>query len=252
MKLASVFNVIKSALFEYGDTEMSHYLKAEKHALDCLRDFQYDTRYFLITKVFTISAVATLDWDTIAGYSNWCKVGTLVGDRIKIFTLNDRLTSYRELVNNVEQLPAKYTDTTGDSRYEFTNYVGNGGAFADAVYGYGNGSEHNQGQFNVDSENKRFIFDQSWANKEIILEYITNGINANAESFIPDACFSMFKQYIIWKLLLRNKNTNISERIEAESMYEWEKTKAMRRIVNVTYEDVVAVWWNAHYSAPKT
>lgn len=249
----TIAKIADEACLDINDLNRSKYQRFENWALECIQEFELNMQTTPITKSFTLTPLATLDWCKIDGYVDWCKIGTMVGDRLKVFVLNNRILKYHhtDICGN-EQPNSGYPDIDNrdkDGYYFFNANINN--RFYDTYYGFGNGGEHNQGQFDLDVANKRFQFSSEWANREIILEYITTGISINSETIVSEKYRKMVKSYIKYQYALHNSNFTGNDKITFERIYETEKMVAMRRRIDFGVDEVLAMSRASYMGVPK-
>lgn len=250
---ASIENVVKEACLELGDLNLSHYFRLENFALNCLQELNIDKSEQIITEQFTVDHMGAVDFPK--SMIKWTKVGTRVGDRIKIMVTNNRIALYHDKTC-AQELPNQNYYSRSDAfqdreeGYWFLNIWSNG-QFYDRAYGYGNGDEHNQGQFREDQVNRRFLFSTEWINREVIIEYITTGINECNKSFVPEIAREYLKTYIKYKFILHKPDRTLGEKQMWKMLTEEEGLKVSRRMTAIDIDKILALTRNAYMGTPK-
>ena len=90
---------------------------------------------------------------------------------------------------------------------------------------YGTAGGKNTDYFKIDWENNRIVFNSPEARKEIILEYVSSGIDATAESSVPVVVKMALISYALWQDALMSEKTFYNRILILEKNYEKEVEK---------------------------
>jgi len=247
----TVVDVAREVALDLSDYTESRAQKYQNWALRLLQDFTLKTSYGIKSQVFTLSNIGTLNFSDINGYVDWSKIGTINGDRITVFSTNKDIIKYHPTISGIEQPNKPYNsgiDLDNDGSSFLNTWWGN--KYVGSYYGLGQGGEHNKGQFDVDTNNGRFQFSTEWANKDILIEYITTNINQDGATVLPERFRSMFIEYIKFQYYLSKKDLSMAR--EHERMYDSQLIAVERREINFSISDII--WWarESHLGVPKT
>lgn len=94
------------------------------------------------------------------------------------------------------------------------------------LYGYGGGINC-QGYYTIDYEMQRIQFSGRIPQTEIILEYVSNGVEPDGSSVIPTHAVNCLTAYIHWQNIAYNQRVSLSSKQEAKQMYFDEYQKMM-------------------------
>lgn len=252
-------SIIRESCEMDGDGALSTYRQREILANDCVQEIKMDLIPDIRTIEITIPSVPRVPFPE--DYLMWNRVGTLEGDRIKVFGVNDKLAIFHKTdnVGNPENNKRYEPDFSSALGVPFAGgYGGIGSGFgiysyyADtsfAVYGYGNGVR-NDGHFNVDQATKSFYFNSELAGKQILLEYITSGLNTNGDTMITTTARLAVKHYIRWQRALNNNTIPAVTKQMYKDEYYNEQRFVMRRGVDMNV--IVSVVRDSFKLTPKT
>ncbi len=136
-----------------------------------------------------------------------------------------------------------------DGGYLFYNY----GYYSDismASYGFG-GGYLNDGHFKEDRSNRRWVFASQYANKEIYIEYVSNGIDPTAAAMVDDIISKAIKYYILWRNKNADKTASGYDKQTAKMEYLDEERKAFRRVCPITPDKLITLWRDTLKQTPK-
>lgn len=247
----SLDNIIRDECLIQEDYGLHNYLKYLAFAKEALRDQKLDKKNEVTVVVSTTSSIATLAFPD--DYLQWSRIGTIEGDRVKSFIVNNNLALYHATVNGSEVNNSPYQPSFG-----FPTYTGTNAAyFYDLLYdesgsinGFGNGGYLNDGQFRVDAANRRFQFSSYWTEKEVYLEYIGTGLSLNAATVVDGNTSKTIKRYIRWQAIETSRTASIAEKHRAEQQYWSENLTASKRAV-VNLDKILGIAREAYKTTPK-
>lgn len=246
-------SIIRSACEERDDLNLKKYRKFEMWALESLQELSMDACQEIKTLKQTIDPY-TCAVPFPKDMAKWIKLGEKKGDRLRVFSVNNRLLMVNDTddcgqpIRNAKYKPnysplgfALGGDEDGDNGgFWFYNY-GYYGDTSGAIYGFGGGAQED-GQFRVDRENRRFVFASHFANKDIYIEYVTNGIDPTAGSLVPMVIQKAVKYYILWRDANSDPSRGLGERETAKMEYYNEERWAARRVSPMTADKVIEIW----------
>lgn len=225
--------IIREECLIQEDYGMHNYLRYLTFAKEALRDLKLDNKSEVTVLVATTTNIATLAFPD--DYLQWSRIGTLEGDRVKSFIVNNNLALYHATVNGSEVNNSPY-----QPRYDSSIPSGNCYFYdvlydtSGSIYGFGNGGYLNAGQFREDKENRRFQFSSNYTETEVYLEYVGTGLHPTAATVVDGNTSKTIKLYIRWQALETSRTASIAEKERARQFY-WEEnlTAKKRSVVNL-------------------
>jgi hypothetical protein len=241
-------NIVREECLIQDDLNLSNYLKYLTFAKEALRDWRLDKKNEVTVVVGTTSSIATLAFPD--DYLQWSRIGTIEGDRVKSFIVNNNLALYHteedgEEVNNSSYVPNFGVPVSGVALCYNLLYNSSG-----SIYGFGNGGELNAGQFRVDTANRRFQFSSDWTETEVYLEYVGTGLNPDGATVVDGNTSKTIKRYIRWQAIETSKTASLGEKMRAEQQYWSENITASKRAV-VSLDKILGIAREAYKTTNK-
>lgn len=256
----TIDQLVRDECLAQNDLNLSHYLRFLSFALEGLRDWSLDKGSDLKVVLLQTSKIATLPFP--ADYVKWSRIGTVEGDRIKGFVINNKLALSHQLddcgqpINNSPYkpkftLPGVSVGISGfpsifGSPFYFLNLDTSG-----AINGFGNGGYLNDGQFRVDEANRRFQFSSHYTDKPVYLEYAGTGLNPTGQTVVSENARKAIKLYIRWQAAETNKNESMNAKMRAEEQY-WKENLTATKRITVDLDKILAVSRQAYKTTPKS
>jgi hypothetical protein len=248
----TIDQIVREECLAMDDYNLSHYLKFMMFALEGLKDWRLDKKNEPKVIVDVTSSLATLPFP--ADYVQWSRIGTVEGDRIKSFIVNNHLALAQSLddcgqpVNNSPYQPNFSSSTAGGliGAYSYALMYNDTGS----IYGFGNGGYLNDGQFRIDSANRRFQFSSEWTNKTVYLEYVGTGFNPTGQTVVDENARKCIKLYIRWQAAETSKTASLGEKVRSEQQYWNENYTASKRSV-VNLDKILGIAREAYKTTPK-
>lgn len=244
-------NIIREECLIQEDYNLSNYLKYLTFAKEALRDWKLDKKNETTVLVSTTSSIATLSFPD--DYLQWSRIGTLEGDRVKNFIVNNHLALYHatedgEEVNNSQYQPSFITPVSDgmNTAYGYGVLYNPSGS----IYGFGNGGYLNDGQFRIDAANRRFQFSSDYADTEVYLEYIGTGLHPTAATVVDGNTSKTIKRYIRWQAIETSRTASLGEKQRAEQQYWSENYTASKRAV-VNLDKILGIGREAYKTTNK-
>ncbi len=217
--------IIREECLIQDDYGMHNYLKYLTFAKEALRDLRLDKKNEVSVVVGTTSSIATLAFP--GDYLQWSRIGTIEGDRVKSFIVNNNLALHHETVNGSEVNNSPYQPSFVTA-YCYNNLIYNDSG---SIYGFGNGGYLNDGQFRVDTANRRFQFSSDFTETEVYLEYVGTGLNPSGATVVDGNTSKTIKLYIRWQALEVSRTASMAEKERARQLYWEENLTATKRSV---------------------
>jgi hypothetical protein len=205
----SLDNIIREECLIQDDYGLHNYLKYLTFAKEALRDLRLNHKNEVSVVIGTTSSIATLAFPD--DYLQWSRIGTLEGDRIKHFIVNNHLAFHTDDNDNANY--SAYAPTGSVSLYT-PDYDAYG-----TIYGFGNGGYLNDGQFREDKANRRFQFSSEWTDTEVYLEYVGTGLHPSQATVVDGNTSKTIKLYIRWQAIETSRTASLGEKERARQLY---------------------------------
>lgn len=242
-------SIVREVCFELDDYDLRNYPKFLVWAYRAVQEMRMD--YLQQIKSFdtVVSHVGTVPFPV--DMIKWTKIGEVVGDRIKIYTINNSLTFNKVVECGEAQPNGKYYtsyDSIGED-IDLNNGYLFGGHSSGAIYGYGQGKQ-GDGQFRLDNNKREFIFGSEYIGKQIIIEYIASGLNPTGETLVEETGRECVIEYIHWMNKERSKMSPMIEKQRGEMRYREAVIKSMKRNMG-SVDSLVAIIRKGYKQTPK-
>lgn len=248
----TIDSIVRSALMDIG-AGMERYEVFRHWCLEGYKDFNFDLAQEVKTVVLDLTA-----WKAVSlplDYVDFVLIGVIVDNKIRVFTHDDRISLYRPdgdedgITDPI--VTTASPDVPADVPFYFWNVVNSQGEDAGQLYGLT--VKHNgQGYYKFNTERREIQFSPAVdGNTKIYLEYISDGVNPNAQTVVNVYAAKLLKLYIHWSRLKFSKSANQAQIQRAMDDYNKELFKVQNRIQKITVEDVLETMRDA-YALVKT
>ena len=235
--VASVVNSILSAE-ERGTELFNKYLL---FAIEGLREIEMDHQlHDVSTFVGKMDSVKVLEWpDDMIDYS---KLGIKCGELIKTFTRDHNIHRHFDLDEDqfrVENEKCEHILNIPVEQGTPIPFHYNNGLFGTGQY-YGVPVHDNGvGYYQVDRKERLFIFsDNVDKDQEIIVEYITDGIDYTAHTVIHPYAYNAIRSYVMWQAAEFNDRIPIVQKERRHRIYNNAYHDLSLRKVDLSIEDI--------------
>lgn len=161
--------------------------------------------------------------DLPADYVDYCKIGIPINGKIKVLTNNENILLPRKFEDGTDVGNADET-VSGDDGIFFIDHFRNGNFIAGL---YGSTGGRDQAYYKIDRETRRIVFSGSVPRGEIVLEYISSGVNLQGSTLIPAEAIPALRAYALWQLIENDRKVPASEKERKKAAYE-EEIEALR------------------------
>jgi len=227
----SLDEIIKSLMVQLEAPGDQSYLRFFEIARQGLKELSFDATRHITTSLLTVNT--TTNSVTLPnGYINMTKLG-VHGDDGEIHYLVQRDNLYIGDVAPANLIDADANDTDLPIFYE---QLGTG-----RRYGKG-GGQSGIGYYRINKENNSIDFASGFTFKEIVLEYISDGMdNLNSDSNVQIHSFASeaLKSYIYWNSIRYKRDYQAFEKQSAKKEYYNEKRLARARMQNFTKDEAL-------------
>lgn len=244
----TLHTVVSGVLLRLNKTDENQELgeKLLQYCIDGLREINI---HFIPTNInvayLTVSDLRTVSFPN--GYVDYTKIGIEVGGRIWTLTLNENILLPRgekcgQDIRKVVAGGGVYSDST--DVYYYADHIRNGN-FVGGAYGVTGG--FNKAYYRIDKQNRRIVFSSGIkSGSQIVLEYLSDGINLTGETFIPAQYINPLRLYCLWQLIEYTDAPNNIKR-ERERQF-WQAVSMLETLETALTGDE---WMDAAYSTYK-
>lgn len=259
MTSVSLDSIVKNVLLKRG-YPLHWYMQFLVYAADCLRELTFDDLRVVNTKILpvdqTINAANLPD-----DYQDYVLVGLMVGQRIRPLvptsTLNP-LVSQSSTFEEQEWSDNSASTDSGQAQLYYGNvpfaqwYTVHYNSFGENIgrfFGYGAG--YQEDNFQIVKERNQIQLDQYMYAENIILQYISDGTNADAATNIDPYAISTIKSFIVFQMKAHNRNYSMGEVQLAEQDYIKERKILRARKADWSIEKMRRIVQKNTMAAPK-
>jgi hypothetical protein len=176
-------------------------------------------------------------------FIDYTKVAVCINGRLWTLSLNENMClpraevcgePIREVVHGV---PGETFIIPGDGYYFADHYYN--GRFIAGLYGLGGG--FNIAYFRLDTERRNIVFSGSIPNDEVVLEYISTGIDKNNQTLIPRQAVKALQNYILWQRIENDDKYTLAEKQRKETLFDqavYQLTSFDQKITKEEYLDM--------------
>jgi hypothetical protein len=201
MRQYSIDTIIKAYLAK-NNLSIHYYIEALSHAVDCMRELNFDTMRVVKTVKIPVNSygAAPLPCD----YVDFIKIGFPKGQYVVEMSQSETLNR----LNNVDEQGNKIKYEAIDTDFPLSSWGWDGANYIWASNDRGEllgrgfniqaGTTHNS--FKVLRERGEIQMDNRFAQDNIILEYIGDGLDCNAATEVHPYSQATIESYISWKM----------------------------------------------------
>ena len=220
MKLYTLDSVVRSALAD-RQYPMHWYLQFLSYGVDVLRELNMDVMQDIKSVRLPINnyKAAYLPKD----YVDYIRVGNETGqylnpwgekrdsfNRLNKFDSSGNKISYGDIEAQNGILPNNWEG------FWYTNYVNDKGEHLGRIFNNFNGFRDS---FAIIRERSEIQLDMSYTGKEIVMDYISDGLSADASNNIHPYAVATIKAYIMWRMKENSRAYGLAERRDAKDEY---------------------------------
>lgn len=217
--------VVMSVLNRLRDYSMRDYSYLEQIIIEGYTDLNLWHMDNIEVVYLRMSDAKTVD--VPCDFVDWLKVGIPINGKIRVLTQQNHILLPRKFEDGQE---VGNTDegTSLEGAIRFLDHW-RGGQWVAGLYGMPGAVD--QAYYRFDREKRQFIFSGSIPRAEIVLEYISSGVNLQGTTVIPREAVPALRAYAIWQLIENDSKTPMNEKERKKSQYE-EQVEALRAFQN--------------------
>ena len=172
--------------------------------------------------------------DLPCDYVDYLKIGIPINGHIRVLTKNDRMLLPRKFADgeDVGNTDAGSIDYTSAPIY-FIDHFRNG-QFVGGLYGMPGAVD--EAYYRIDRENRQIIFTGSIPRGEVVLEYVSSGIDLGGTTVIPREAVPALRAFALWQIIENDSKVGGGEKERKKAQYE-EQVEALRAFQNTFTAD---------------
>lgn len=221
----SLRNIVKSTLF-LARKSKEEYFRFFQLACEGYRDLCLYHINNKKTVLLDMSVLNTIDFPV--DYLSLIALGIPLHGKLWVFTKDHELL----------------TKATLDPVYSWKDQIDE-----KSQSGYGTKGGKNDYYFNEDSENQRFVFN-GIQRSEVVLQYVSSGISATAETSVPVVVKSALQAHILYYDILYDPNATLNQKMILEENYNREIRK-LRVLAMPSIDEIRDQFYRSYTQTPK-
>ena len=239
MKITTLDKVVRGALADRL-YPMHFYLQFMTYAVSCLRELNFDVLQSVKSVRLPINSykAATLPVDFV----DYIRVGNELGQYIypwgeKKDSFN-RLNKFDSQGNKIPYGDVEATNGILPNNWDcfwYTNYVSDKGEHLGRIY---NNIPGFRESFVILRERGEIQLDVSYTGKEIVMDYISDGLSLSAANAVHPYAIETIKAYIFWKMKEHGRQYNMGEREMAKQEFYNQLRVLKARMNNIDTLDI--------------
>lgn len=213
----TILYVVMSVLNRLRDYSMRHYSFLEQIIIEGYTEMNLWHLDNIEVVYLRMSEAKTVD--VPADFIDWLRVGVPINGKLRVLTHHDKILLPRTFADG--EPVGNTDDNTGainDGVY-FTDHFRNG-QFVGGLYGMPGGVD--MSYYRYDRENRQIIFSGSIPRGEIVLEYLSTGVNVQGTTVIPKEVVPALRAYALWQIIENDRKISIGEKERKKAQYEEE------------------------------
>jgi len=154
-------------------------------------------------------------------FVDWTKIGIPINGKLRVITNHKKILLPRKFPDGE---PVGNTDSgeTSDVNIYFIDHI-RSDQYMGGLYGVPGGVD--KVYYRFDRENRQLVFSGAAPRSEIVLEYISSGVNLEGGTIIPIEAVPALRAYALWQNIENDRKTPLNEKERKKSQYEEEVEK---------------------------
>jgi hypothetical protein len=183
-------------------------------------------------------------------YLYYTKIGVNIGNKIWTLTRNDNLV----LTRKEDECGMEYRDVAAGNCSCSTGYpfvpFWNGATWNGGLYGVGGGI-NSEGYYRIDFDKQRIQFDNRVPQTQILLEYVSSGVEPDGNMLVPEEAVNCLIAYVHWQNIMHNRRIGRGEKQDAKKNWEDEYQKMVEVINPFRLDEYLDQKYEAGKQSPK-
>lgn len=228
---------VNRVLSNVDDFNSPNYQKYLQWAINCFGDLQLFTMPSI--KIAYIQLDDILQATVPDDYIEYVSIGICKNGKIYTLTLNDNIITQHKTDSCGNPSPCGIiAQTQKDYHNGLWSYIPHfrNGQYVGEQYGQ-TGGQNRYGYYNIDTKSIPNIiqFNSVVPQTEIVLEYISSGINTDGSAVVPRKCVETIVNFIHYQIAEHGKNISLGEKQWKKNQYleSWHRLDAVNSSFNI-------------------
>lgn len=248
--------IVYSAIADRGENTTHKYEQCLHWAMKAYKEMHYDFLGEIKSVILSMNDYYAVD--APEDMVDWIKVGKKFGDKIIVYNTNNTI-ALQHNKNGCGDILPNPTGGIGNANplgwpygFWFSNLTNEYGEFLGGIFGYG-GDHSSLGSFRYNVVARQFQFASDVVKGDIVLEYLSSGVNPNANTLVNRYAEHAIELYIHWNMHKFDKQYGPANGHTAklEDEYYNECRKARARITGLTMHDIIEASQKYYMMSPK-
>lgn len=258
MTVVTLDAIIRNLLMKRGYS-FHWYIRFAVYAKDCLRILSEDDLQVMNTVKLPVDA-NTNAVDLPDDYMDYVRIGIETGQTVKPLVETSKINAL--VARDSTFTPTTYSAITSTNAnnvlyygslypyYWNTVFWNSYGEFTGRLFGFGAGAEDDT--FGVFPERNQIQLTEKLSVTNIILQYISDGMNSDAATQITPYAYETIDAYILWQMKEHSRTYSDGEAERARQLYINERLILRARKSDLTKERLLRSLQKATYASPKS
>ena len=242
--------VVSRVQSDIQDYSTAGYQRLLQMAINGYKELNYAILPVIKTKYLTLSSINTIDFP--CDYVDYVVVGLVSGGQVITLSANPKIPLARKKDDCGNEVVEKVSATQSDDSLRLPllgfNYASShrGGQYVGERYARGGGFNR-YGYFRVDHDMRRFQFQNTIPNVEVLLEYKSTGIDAMGDALLPDYATQALVDYVHYQRLRFDRRATATDKAMAFQEYSRQFIVLRKKALKFTMSEYLdAKYANVH------
>lgn len=215
MKTVTLDYIVRNVIAQLEESSLRRYQTYLQYGIRGMRELTLNAGNSQALKIKHIPMLANKAINLPSDYVKYMKVGLCVNGRVVVLGLDDSLClndNFSECGDPLE-IAMENVDNPNyvffSFGYPFAGYYHNN-QYVNSLYGLGGGF-NSRGYFRVNLDQNQIQFTSSVPDGDIVLEYISDGINEDGSAIVPVEATEYLINFINWQRVRAKRDSTESE-----------------------------------------
>ncbi len=241
----TILYVVMSVLNRLREYSMRNYSFLEQIVIEGYTSLNLWTLDNVEVVYLRMSDAKTVDLPS--DFVDYNMIGIPIKGKLKVLTRKDNILLPRKFEDGADVGNADDANAPSGSVY-FTDHFRNG-QFVGGLYGMPGGQD--DAHYRIDRENRQIVFSGSVPRSEIVLEYVSSGINLGGTTVIPQEAVPALRAYALWQNIENDRKIPMNEKERKKSQYEGEVEALTYFQTAFTKDEYKRMVWRSIAQTPK-
>lgn len=250
MRWGNLDTIVKSLLVKEGKP-IHYYLEYLTYGCSGLQKLNVHTLKAVNSKQLPVNKYKAVPLPI--DYVDWVRVGFKAGERVRPLIYDDSLNSLNNFGSDGRKIPHDNTLPDGTAISSVIGDEWYADNVSDTPY-FGRPTDRDDYKFKVlprRGEHGEIQLSADYPYDFIILDYITDGLEADAATTIDPLAVPALEKFILWQKLEHSRSAGAGDKREAERKFNDEHRLLRAAKNNLTTAEVIAAWRSGYGALPR-